>query len=256
MKQKKTIVLVDKNKEFITDLADFLRENGYEVMTALDGRTGHTLVLENKPDILITSLIIPGLDGLSLIYSISNNKILTNKPKMIAMSVDISDNMIQSAFKSGAEFFIAKPFDYENLLNHISDMFCESLPSATTTTTTTRPLDIETHISNYLKEAGVPVSLKGYRCLKTAIQFVVEEPDTLEEVTKFIYPATAKIHGTTPSKVERAIRHAVETSWNRGNPDLLNKLFGYTVSADSGKPTNSEFIATMAEVVRLDMKHQ
>lgn len=255
MKQKKTIVLVDKNKEFVTDLTDFLRENGYEVMTALDGRTGHTLVLENKPDILVTSLIIPGLDGLSLMYNISNNEVFTNKPRMVAMSVDISDNMIQSAFKCGAEFFIAKPFDYENLLNHISNMFFEQLPGATTTTAT-RPLDVETRISNYLKEAGVPLSLKGYRCLKTAIQFVVEEPSAIEEVTKFLYPETAKAYKTTSSKVERAIRHAVETAWNRGNPDLLNKLFGYTVSADCGKPTNSEFIATIAEVVRLDMKNQ
>lgn len=257
MKNKKTIVIVDDNRDFCENVRDFLsaKDDCEVVATAYDGKTGYELVLETKPDILLTDIVMPVMDGLTLMGRIANNSAMSKKPKIIVFSASGYDSLIANATRLGAEFFFIKPFELEALKDRIDEIMSDR----TTETKGARQSgkvsgDLETNITMYIQQLGVPAHIKGYQYIRDAIMMVIEDMDAINSITKFLYPTVAKHYNTTSSRVERAIRHAIEVAWDRGNPDILNELFGYTILSTRGKPTNSEFIAMIADKIRLDMK--
>lgn len=255
MKKKKSVVIVDDNKEFCENLRDFLSgDDTYEVVAcAHDGKTGYELVLETKPDLLLTDIVMPVMDGLTLMSRIANNNTLGKKPRIIVFSASGYDSIISGATRLGAEFYFIKPFEYQALKERMDAITADKSSNSGAALPKT-PRDLETSITMYIQQLGVPAHIKGYQYIRDAIMMVIEDMDAINSITKFLYPTVAKHYNTTSSRVERAIRHAIEVAWDRGNPDILNDLFGYTILSTRGKPTNSEFIAMIADKIRLDMK--
>ncbi len=255
MKNKKKIVIVDDNRDFCENVRDFLslQPNLEVVATAYDGKSGYEMVLETKPDLLLTDIVMPVMDGLTLITRIANNSAMAKKPKIIVFSASGYDSLIANATRLGAEFFFIKPFDMESLKDRIDEVLSDKT-EASQAGAQKMTRDLETNITMYIQQLGVPAHIKGYQYIRDAIMMVIEDMDAINSITKFLYPTVAKHYNTTSSRVERAIRHAIEVAWDRGNPDILNDLFGYTILSTRGKPTNSEFIAMIADKIRLDMK--
>ena len=152
----------------------------------------------------------------------------------------------------GASYYLIKPFEFSVLRDRIADITAEKQSSGNVFDSKSR--DLETNITMHIQQLGVPAHIKGYQYIRDAITMVIEDMDAINSITKILYPTVAKHYNTTPSRVERAIRHAIEVAWDRGNPDVLNDLFGYTILSSKGKPTNSEFIAMIADKIRLEMK--
>jgi two-component system response regulator (stage 0 sporulation protein A) len=255
MKKKKTIVIVDDNREFCENVRSFLSQrDGYEVVaTAYDGKAGYERVLETRPDILLTDIVMPVMDGLTLMSRIANNTALSKKPKIIVFSASGYDSIIANATRLGALFYFIKPFELDTLVERLDSLTQEKTPEAGPAVQR-KVRALETSITMYIQQLGVPAHIKGYQYIRDAIMMVIEDMDAINSITKFLYPTVAKHYNTTSSRVERAIRHAIEVAWDRGNPDILNDLFGYTILSTRGKPTNSEFIAMIADKIRLEMK--
>ncbi len=255
MKKKKTVVIVDDNRDFCANVRDFLStKEDYEVIgIAYDGKVGYELVLEAKPDILLTDIVMPVMDGLTMMGRIANNTVLVKKPKIIVFSASGYDSIISNATRLGAEFYFIKPFELSALIDRMDDITAEKVKDPVKQAMNCVK-DLETNITMYIQQLGVPAHIKGYQYIRDAIMMVIEDMDAINSITKFLYPTVAKHYNTTSSRVERAIRHAIEVAWDRGNPDILNDLFGYTILSTRGKPTNSEFIAMIADKIRLEMK--
>ncbi len=256
MKNKVRVLLADDNKEFCNSLKASLEIAGFiEVAgVAYDGKEAYEMVLETRPDILLTDIIMPYMDGLALMEKINSNSMLSKKPKYIVFSSMGYENIITKAMKLGAEYFLAKPFEPSGLIERINDIFRSSDEAEKTQIGAKAKNDLETNITMYIQQLGVPAHIKGYQYIRDAITMVIDDMDMINSITKLLYPTVAKHFKTTASRVERAIRHAIEVAWDRGNPDVLNELFGYTILGSKGKPTNSEFIALIADKIRLDMK--
>ncbi len=255
MKNKVRVLIADDNKEFCHSLkssletAEFIEIAG----VAYDGKEAYEMVLETRPDILLTDIIMPYMDGLALLGKINSNSMLTKKPKTVVFSSMGYENIITKAMNLGASYYLAKPFEPSCLIDRISDI-CREPVEKNSGKSTTKNNDLETNITMYIQQMGVPAHIKGYQYIRDAIAMVIDDMDTINSITKLLYPTVAKHYNTTASRVERAIRHAIEVAWDRGNPDVLNDLFGYTILGSKGKPTNSEFIALIADKIRLDMK--
>jgi len=256
VKNKKTVVIVDDNRDFCANVRDFLSTvEDYEVVgVAYDGKAGYEMVLELKPDLLLTDIVMPVMDGLSLMSRIANNNGLGKKPKTIVFSASGYDSIIANATRLGAYFYFIKPFEMTALLDRMDEITAEKGGDNAQGVSFNRIKDLETNITMYIQQLGVPAHIKGYQYIRDAIMMVIEDMDAINSITKFLYPTVAKHYNTTSSRVERAIRHAIEVAWDRGNPDILNELFGYTILSTRGKPTNSEFIAMIADKIRLEMK--
>lgn len=220
------------------------------------------VVKKHMPEILILDMIMPHLDGLGVLEEISGME-LDRYPRIIVLSAVGQEQITQKAISLGAEYYIVKPFNLDILMKRINQLAGveESKDSkiqyARAVLTNNEEDDVkslEIDITNIIHEIGVPAHIKGYHYLRDAIIMVVEDIDLLGAITKELYPAIAKANNTTPSRVERAIRHAIEVAWNRGKLETINSLFGYTVQNDKGKPTNSEFIAIIADKLRLERK--
>ena len=220
MNEKIKIVLADDNKDFCQLLKEYLsNEEDIEILgIAKDGIEALDLVQKTQPDLLVLDVIMPHLDGLGVIEKL-NSMDLPKQPKIIVLSAVGQDKITQTAINLGADYYIG---------------------------------NIETEITNIIHEIGVPAHIKGYLYLREAIKMVIDNVELLGAVTKELYPSIAKKYNTTPSRVERAIRHAIEVAWSRGKVDTINQLFGYTVHNTKGKPTNSEFIAMIADKLRLE----
>ncbi|MBQ9931876.1 MAG: sporulation transcription factor Spo0A, partial [Firmicutes bacterium] len=212
--------------------------------------------------VLILDMIMPHMDGLGVLEKIAELD-PERKLKVILLSAMGQEPIIQKAINLGAEYYIMKPFDLSLLVKRIHQAVGtedaaagkkKDLRSSVIRVEDAREKDLEVDITNMIHEVGVPAHIKGYHYLRNAITMVVQDMDLLSAVTKELYPAIAKMNNTTPSRVERAIRHAIEVAWNRGKLETLNSLFGYTVHNDKGKPTNSEFIAIIADKLRLERK--
>ena len=256
LKNKIRVLIADDNKDFSREIKNTLAANDKieVVAVANDGREAYELVLETRPDVLVTDIIMPYIDGLALLGKINDNTILSKKPKYIVFSSMGYENIITKAMNLGAQYFYAKPFDVSDLIVKIFDIFStETLPQRAGVKNGPEK-DLETNITMYIQQLGVPAHIKGYQYIRDAITMVIEDMETINSITKLLYPSVAKHYNTTPSRVERAIRHAIEVAWDRGNPDVLNELFGYTILGSKGKPTNSEFIALIADKIRLEMK--
>ena len=257
LKNKIRVLIADDNKEFCNSLKSSLEVSDFIEIAgiAYDGKEAYEMVLETRPDILLTDIIMPYMDGLALLNKINSNTMLSKKPKTIVFSSMGYENIISKAMNLGASYYLAKPFEVSNLLDRITDIFYTSNETVTgKIKSSDSKNDLETNITMYIQQLGVPAHIKGYQYIRDAITMVIDDMDTINSITKLLYPSVAKHYNTTASRVERAIRHAIEVAWDRGNPDILNELFGYTILGSKGKPTNSEFIALIADKIRLDMK--
>ncbi|WP_024615049.1 sporulation transcription factor Spo0A [Clostridium sp. Ade.TY] len=267
---KISILIADDNKEFCSILNDYLLNQKDIVVTGIakDGREALTLIEERKPDLVILDIIMPHLDGLGVLEKL-NNMNLDKMPRVIILSAVGQDKITQQAITLGADYYVVKPFDMDIFTKRIREMFSSNTNKKLTSSTSryqshdtsvhssissSEPVDLETEITSIIHEIGVPAHIKGYMYLREAITMVVNDMELLSAVTKELYPSIAKKYNTTASRVERAIRHAIEVAWGRGQIDAINKLFGYTIHNDKGKPTNSEFIAIIADKLRLKNK--
>ncbi len=262
---KVRVGIADDNKDFSNILADFLEmQPGIDVVfKAGDGMQTVDAVIKDKPDVLILDMIMPYLDGLGVLERL-NTVSPDAFPKTIMLSAVGQESIAQRAINLGAEYYIVKPFDLNILAKRIQQLSGQMEPADQINKNSViksvlikdneKKGDLEKDITSIIHEVGVPAHIKGYQYLRDAITMVVEDMDLLGAVTKELYPAIAKRNNTTPSRVERAIRHAIEVAWNRGRIETINNLFGYTVHNDKGKPTNSEFIAIIADKLRLERK--
>ena len=266
MTNKIRVGIADDNKDFCEILTDFFetQQNIEIAFIVHDGIQTVEAVFKEKPDLLILDMIMPYLDGLGVLEKI-NGMELENVPKTIMLSAVGQESITQKAIGLGAEYYVVKPFDlnilakriyqlsgYDQLNNQSNNK--GNISKSIISKDEIKKNDLEVDITNIIHEVGVPAHIKGYQYLRHAITMVVEDMDLLSAVTKELYPAIAKKNNTTPSRVERAIRHAIEVAWNRGKIETLNNLFCYTVHNDKGKPTNSEFIAIIADKLRLERK--
>lgn len=270
---KISVLIADDNKEFCSILNDYLLNQRDIVVTGIakDGREALDLIVERKPDLVILDIIMPHLDGLGVLEKL-NTMELEKVPRIIILSAVGQDKITQQAITLGADYYTVKPFDMEVFTKRIREMFTNTSNDTSSMRTSSSyqqtssimstpvenrskgPMDLETEITNIIHEVGVPAHIKGYMYLREAITMVVNDMELLSAVTKELYPSIAKKYNTTASRVERAIRHAIEVAWGRGQVDAINRLFGYTVHGDKGKPTNSEFIAIIADKLRLKNK--
>ena len=265
---KISVLIADDNKEFCSILNDYLLNQKDIVVTGIakDGREALELIEERQPDLVVLDIIMPHLDGLGVLERL-NSMTLEKVPRVIVLSAVGQDKITQQAITLGADYYVVKPFDMDIFTKRIREMFSTTeVPEVARQTpqmpiiqreaaaTSRGPVDLETEITSIIHEVGVPAHIKGYMYLREAITMVVNDMELLSAVTKELYPSIAKKYNTTASRVERAIRHAIEVAWGRGQVEAINKLFGYTVHGDKGKPTNSEFIAIIADKLRLKNK--
>ena len=253
MENCKTVVIADNSEEFCASLSAALkRAEGFQVVgTANDGEQAIRTVSERKPDVLVLDLMLSKQDGLSVLKAISG---MERRPIVFATSGFITDFVASAAANLGVRYLMLKPCDLSALVERMEEV---------RTVGTKQPVPIrnagggiEAMVTNIIHEIGVPAHIKGYQYLREAIIIAVEDMDVINAITKVLYPQVAKTFGTTPSRVERAIRHAIEVAWDRGDLDTLQRFFGYTVSNTKGKPTNSEFIALIAYKLQLQLKGQ
>ncbi|WP_339062512.1 sporulation transcription factor Spo0A [Tepidibacillus marianensis] len=252
------VLIADDNREFVELLREYMMEqtdidvigvayNGNEVLRILE---------KEIPDVLILDIIMPHLDGLGVLEKLRTVQ-LTKQLKIIMLTAFGQENITQRAVELGASYYILKPFDMDVLTNRIRQVVDQSLPLPTSnfhhqlTITAPSTKNIDTSITNLIHEIGVPAHIKGYLYLREAITMVYNDIEILGSITKVLYPKIAEKFNTTPSRVERAIRHAIEVAWSRGNVEAIKNLFGYTVNISKAKPTNSEFIAMVADRLRL-----
>ena len=238
---------------------------------ARDGNEACEKVTSLKPDVLLLDVIMPYLDGLGVLEKLNAAKI-EKMPTCIMLSAVGQTKITQKAISLGAEYYVVKPFDIEVLINRIRDIknYKPTPTSNLDNCYTSREIksqyieinemdkknqeNLEALVTNIIHEIGVPAHIKGYQYLREAIMVVVQDIDVINQIAKQLYPAIAERYGTTPSRVERAIRHAIEVAWARGKNEAVENIFGYTISASKGKPTNSEFIAMIADKLRLELK--
>lgn len=258
-----SVLIADDNKDFCNILNEYLStQNDVEVIgLAKDGLEAVDMITNEIPDVLVLDIIMPHLDGLGVLERI-NSMNLEKYPKIIVLSAVGQDKITQRAVNLGADYYVVKPFDFEVFMKRIrqltgsSSVISDRNPRMTNSSGIIKGNNnnksLEAKITNIIHEIGVPAHIKGYLYLREAIGMVVDNIELLSAVTKELYPNIAKKFNTTPSRVERAIRHAIEVAWSRGKVDTINNLFGYTVHNDKGKPTNSEFIAMVADKLRLE----
>ena len=269
MKEKITVLISDDNVEFANTLSSYLEKDEEIVIIgrAKDGEEALEMITAMRPDIVLLDVIMPHLDGLGVLERL-NTMNLDRRPICIMLSAVGQDKITQKAISLGAQYYVVKPFDIEVLIQRIKEIKYY-LPKEKATYVIREPkaqyIDIprqemknedslEALVTNVIHEVGVPAHIKGYQYLREAIMLVVNDIDIINQITKQLYPEIAAKYHTTPSRVERAIRHAIEVAWGRGEQAAVENIFGYTVSASKGKPTNSEFIAMIADRLRLRNK--
>ncbi|MCD8348705.1 MAG: sporulation transcription factor Spo0A [Lachnospiraceae bacterium] len=262
---KLNVAIADDNDRMV-QILDHLVSSDEELQVVGKAGNGEELIeiiKEKEPDVVLLDIIMPKLDGLGVMDRV-NREPNMKKPAFIVISAVSQQKTTVEAFNLGAEYYILKPFDQENVLNHIKRVRTRSeriLPGDRRRTPEENRADyleqnLESDVTNIIHEVGVPAHIKGYQYLRDAIIMSVTDAEMLNSITKILYPTIAKKHQTTPSRVERAIRHAIEVAWSRGKMDTIEELFGYTVSNGKGKPTNSEFIALITDKIRLDYKRR
>ena len=252
MEQTLTVLIADSSEDFCSALsAAVQRSDGFQVIgTAFDGEQTIRLVRERKPDILVLDLMLSKQDGISVLKAVNS---LDRKPITLATSAFVTPYVSTAAANLGVRYLMLKPCDMTALVERLEEIRGGAqlrLPQVRRNDKTS----IEALVTNIIHEIGVPAHIKGYQYLREAIIIAVNDMDVINAITKVLYPQVAKTFQTTPSRVERAIRHAIEVAWDRGDLDTLQRFFGYTVSNTKGKPTNSEFIALIADKLQLQLK--
>ena len=272
MREKITVLIADDNQEFSMTLATYLKnqEDMVVVGRAKDGNEALDMIPNLMPDVVLLDVIMPHLDGIGVLEKLNMIK-MNKRPICIMLSAVGQDKITRKAVELGAEYYVVKPFDIELLITRIRELK-NYRPEQNNNfiSRDIQPLkqqyieiprisekkeeNMEALVTNVIHEVGVPAHIKGYQYLREAIMMVVNDIDVINQITKSLYPKIAYKFNTTPSRVERAIRHAIEVAWNRGQIEMHDKIFGYTVNSNKGKPTNSELIAMIADRLRLEGK--
>ena len=259
-----SVAVVDDNEKIVQTICDELsKDNGIKVVgKAKNGEEAYDVIRKNNPDVVILDLIMPKMDGLSLMDKIHNDGTLIKSPFFIITSAISNESVIQDAFGFGAGYYMLKPFEMDMIVDRVKSAksYNRRIPEnkkfvdANEDKRQFMERNIESDVTAIIHDVGVPAHIKGYQYLREAIIMSVNDTEMLNSITKILYPTIAKKYQTTSSRVERAIRHAIEVAWNRGRMDTIDELFGYTINAEKGKPTNSEFIALIADKIRLEYK--
>lgn len=251
MSEKIKVLLADQTKDFGVPCASALRSYSYEVTSV---KKDASQVLEKLSsddfDVLIIDSFMAGMDAIGVLKSLDSLK-LAKKPIVIVVSNFDNDRLGSQIISAGADYYFIKPVDFSVLSQRINQLVSWNKSDYALQR---QSRDLEVMISEILHQIGVPAHIKGYQYLRCSILMCINEPEMLGGITKVLYPTVAKTFSTTPSRVERAIRHAIEVAWDRGDVDVLMSYFGYTIQSDRGKPTNSEFIAMIADKLRLQLK--
>lgn len=255
---KKSVIIADDNAGLVQNLKDFFSDkSGYEVVAvAENGAEALALVEKHDPDFLLLDIVMPELDGFGVLSALKNPR-----PTVIMMSQLNTDAFVQKALRYGAAYFLAKPFSFDVLLKTLDEFSGEkdspaplqASPAAVSVRPTVkRNRSLDEKIANLFISVGIPAHIKGYQFLREAIKITVDDPEIINSITKRLYPSIAAVFNTTPSKVERAIRHAIEVAWNRGKIENINQIFGMKIYSANEKPTNGEFIALVADKMLLE----
>ena len=267
------VVIVDDNPMILNTLDEVISsEAGLSVIGRADnGKDAIDMIKDTQPDVVLLDLVMPQMDGITVVENIKKKTSMLKNPAFIILSAVGGEQMTEEAFQAGANYFLMKPFDKDILVNKIrrigkrpvrpvpGKVLEAPLKAATPEEAAMNREEymkehLETDITKMLHELGSPAHIKGYQYLRDAISMVVRDREMMEAVTKILYPEIAKKNYTSSSRVERAIRHAIEVAWGRGSLEVIDELFGYTISTGKGKPTNSEFISLIADKICLDYK--
>lgn len=255
------VAIADDNANVLRVLNQVIdKEEDLDVVgVASNGEDAYKIIKEKGPDVILLDIIMPQMDGLTVMERVKNDEEITKDTEFIIISAVGRESVAEDAFEMGASFYMMKPFDNQVLINRIRNIKnrrCSVKKEKSNgiylkDNTAISERNMESNITNVIHDIGIPAHIKGYQYLRDSIMLAVKDNEIINSITKILYPTIAKKYKTTPSRVERAIRHAIEVAWNRGNTDTLNDLFGYTISNGKGKPTNSEFIALIADEIRL-----
>ncbi|MEW6545657.1 MAG: sporulation transcription factor Spo0A [Bacillota bacterium] len=248
--EKIRVLIADDNREFCELLREYIDQqpdlqvvqmvhNGSQVLVSLQ---------DTRPDVLLLDIIMPHLDGIGVLEKLVD---LPRKPRVVVLTAFGHEHVTGRAAELGADYCVLKPFDLDVLAARIREV-ARGAPARPAPQARARNLDAE--VTSVIREVGIPAHIRGYSYLRDAILMVIEDMELINAVTKSLYPAIAQKYRTTPSRVERAIRHAIEVAWNRGNLEAIEEMFGYTVSRDKGKPTNAQFIAMVADRMRVALR--
>lgn len=253
MRKAIKILIADDNREFCELLKEFLQQQeDFELIgIAQNGLEALELIEEESPDVLVLDVIMPHLDGIGVLEKLNDGN-YKHIPKVIMLTAFGQESITQRAVELGADYYILKPFDFSVLSTRIRQLAGGLKTSQYIAVA--KPKNLDVAVTNIIHEMGVPAHIKGYHYLRDAILKVIDDVNLLGAVTKELYPMIAHKYQTTPSRVERAIRHAIELAWDRGNIEMMTKFFGYTINLQRGKPTNSEFIAMVADKLRIEAK--
>ena len=254
METNAKILIADENSQSRHATKESLIRKGYRnIDEAANGEEALIKISRNHPDIVIADIWLSKLDGIGLMKNTKGINFGSDRaPSFIIASMVTNQNVFIEATNAGASMCLMKPFDFSSLCEHINTIY-RSREASSPESKPSRE-DIETQVTKVIHQIGVPAHIKGYQYLRTAILMTISDNDIINSVTKILYPSVAKKYQTTTSRVERAIRHAIEVAWDRGDVDTLNSYFGYTIQNNRGKPTNSEFIAMIADNMRLKYK--
>ena len=253
MKTSMKILVADENEKFGKSCKSELEKKGHQVeLCAGNGKEVVEKLGASRYDAVVMDVFMPYMDGLEVLEYIKNN--LTVRPVSIMLSAVDSEYFESIIMNAGADYIFIKPVNPETIVSRIEQIINWRSSKKNTSPYSKGSRSVEVIISDIMRQIGVPAHIKGYQYLRTAIELCISNPQMLGSVTKILYPTVAKQYGTTPSRVERAIRHAIEVAWDRGDVDVLSSFFGYTIDSDRGKPTNSEFIAMISDKISLSMK--
>ena len=257
------VAIADDNERILDMLGEIIEQDRdlNLIGKANNGEDIYHIIKEKCPDVVLLDLIMPKMDGLSVMEKVNADEQIKKRPEFIVVTAVGQERITEDAFRKGASYYVMKPFHNDMILSRIKDAGngagrIQAEPGFHGTVEKKPEYNLETRVTDMIHEIGIPAHIKGYHYLRDAIIMAVDDMDVLNAITKVLYPTIAKMHQTTASRVERAIRHAIEVAWSRGKLDTLDELFGYTVSNGKGKPTNSEFIALIADTIRLENKNR
>lgn len=247
------ILIADSNEEFCGHLKRVLEQSMQcdAVDVATDGVRAVELLEEKQPDVLVLDLMLSKQDGISVLKKAAG---LEKRPMSLVLTGFMTEYVGAMAASLGVQYFMTKPCEFSAVAARVQELVSTDFKSKAAAPRK-QEVNIEAMVTTIIHEIGVPAHIKGYQYLREAIMIAVEDMDVINAITKVLYPQVAKAFSTTPSRVERAIRHAIEVAWDRGDLETLQRFFGYTVSNTKGKPTNSEFIALIADRLQLQLKN-
>lgn len=251
--EKIKLMVVDDNREFCSLVRDYVQmsDDVEFVGAAFDGIAALDMIRNKKPDVVLLDNVMPQLDGIGVLSHLQDFA-ANERPKIVTVTACPTDEFMSNAYKLGVSYAMSRKIDINEMIDRCR-MVHKNRP-AESKNEKLRIEDVESMVTEMIHEVGVPAHIKGYSYLRVAIMLVLEDRQLIESITKLLYPTVAKRFNTSASRVERAIRHAIEVAWVRGDTDTLNSIFGFTINQSKGKPTNSEFIAMISDKLRLQMK--